>query len=96
MDPTTHRDVKVEGHRLRQERGVRQVKRQIQSLPADAHVRVLGVCRRRVHPVELVGGREQLKVLQVEPELPRVRHEVDQVGWGLGRPVVQKVLKDNS
>jgi hypothetical protein len=47
---------------------------------------------RRVDPVELVGQRQQLELLHREVELPRVRHEIQQVRRGANRPVVNVTI----
>ena len=88
-------DVKVVGDGGGQELGAGQVEAHAQVLAAHRQVAVflLPLARRRgVDPVELVGRRQQLELLELELELPDVGHEVEEVRRRLGRPVLDQIL----
>ena len=90
-------DVKVVGDGGGQELGARQVEAHPQVLAAHRQVAVLllPLARRRgVDPVELVGRRQQLELLELELELPDVGDEVEEVRRRLGRPVLDQILEE--
>jgi len=76
-----HLNIKNEGNNVGKEFSVRKTELEIESFSANCQKRIFLMGRGCVDPVELVGQRQQLELLEREVELPGVRNEVEEVWW---------------